>query len=295
MRLRAQGGILLLPVALVLAITAALAYTMTRSGAMNVVAVDAQYDTDVARYLAEAGLSLAKWQNQKLGCSSAAGFGTVSLPGGTISASGLAIDSEKRLSMVINAETPGGAAQRLERIKVIMHDLRLPKETTYSSTGAIDTYIRDGMAAQSAAKYLELTDGKAHGLIKFAPFTGPFDLMVVKAELKLYQYETNSTQQPRALSVHRVLTDWSTSATWTTPWTSAGGNYVAEPAATMAIEGNREYVLRVDGLVEGWASNAFPQYGLLLKPSGLNEAHFASFENNPNSPKLVVRYHERCI
>ena len=57
-----QRGLVLLPVTLVLAIVGTLAYVMTRDGTMNVSTIDAQYETDRMRYLAEAGVNLLKFR-----------------------------------------------------------------------------------------------------------------------------------------------------------------------------------------------------------------------------------------
>jgi type II secretory pathway component PulK len=63
--MKRQRGLVLLPMTLALALVAVVAYGMTRDGAMNVSAVDAQFDTERARYLAEAGVNLVKWRNQQ--------------------------------------------------------------------------------------------------------------------------------------------------------------------------------------------------------------------------------------
>lgn len=298
MKRQAQRGMLLLPVALVLAITGALAYTMTREGGMGVSAIDAEYDTEVARYLAEAGMNLAKWQNQKRGCGQSRGFDTVTLPGGTITARNGDIQSEDddTLRVAVAAATASGAAQRLERRGIVMHDLRSDKAITLdASDGAIDTSIREGSGAQAQAAYLELSDHKAHGLIRFPTSLVPQGALVTFAELKLYHAGSDSTQSPRSLAVHRVTRDWSGTATWTSPWSATpGGAYAPQAVATVQIEGNRLYALRIDTLVQDWVDGTLSDHGLLLKPSGLLEARFASFEAAANRPQLLVRYYPRC-
>jgi hypothetical protein len=52
--------------------------------------------------------------------------------------------------------------------------------------------------------------------------------------------------------------------------------------------------LRIDGLVQGWASKIIDNQGLLLKPTGLLNARFRSLDASINKPKLVVRYFPRC-
>jgi hypothetical protein len=294
MRARRQRGILLLPVALTLAIVGALAYTMTREGSMDVSAVDARYDTEVARYLAEAGVNLAKWQNEKRGCDYDNGFGTVTLPGGRVVSAD--VDSKNggsNLSVSLTATTDRGAVHTLDDVVVPMVDLGDVDEVTISSGS--DTTIRNGSTSLAGADYLEASDAKSHGVISFSLPSQLRNGAVISASMKLTQVDTKSTQPVRSLAVHRVTRDWSTgSATWTTPWSTPGGDYAPEPAASVAIAGNAEYTWRIDALVQGWANGLLANYGVLLKPSGLLDARFGSFERSGSKPQLTVRYFPRC-
>lgn len=292
---RRERGLVLLPVALTLAIVGAIAYSMTREGSMDVSGVDARYDIEVARYLAEAGVNLAKWQNQKRGCSSKIGFGTVSLPGGSI-VSGL-IDQKGKNTLIVslNASTSRGAVHAVESLQMTTYDLTGGKDITLDAPGGSDTSITSGVSTSLAAiQYLETTDGKSHAVMKF-PTGGPVDnSAIISAQLQLTQVDSKSTQSPRSLAVHRLLHDWGPGATWTSPWTSPGGDYTAVPEATVDIAGNATYTLRIDGLMQGWVDHSMDNQGLLLKPNGLLEARFASFDATANKPKLVVRYFSRC-
>jgi hypothetical protein len=290
-----QRGILLLPVALTLAVIGALAYTMTREGSMSASAVDAEYDTDVARYLAEAGVNLSKWQNEKRGCFSSVGFRqAVALPGGAITASDRDIVSTgKGLTTRVTATSERGAVSVLSR-DWLVHDLS--SKRTVSVAGGSDTFIREGSGVQSPSTYLETTDGKAHGLIQFGSSSALKDAMIVKAELRLWQSSAKSSQ-PIALGIHRITSPWAADkATWTAPWSgSPGGEYASDPAATAVIaETQKLYTWRIDALVEGWVQQRAPNYGILLKPNGLLEARFASFEADSNRPELVVDYYPSC-
>jgi hypothetical protein len=296
-----QRGILLLPVALTLAIVGALAYTMTHEGSMDVSAVDARYDTEVARYLAEAGLNLAKWQNEKRSCSSETGFGTVTLPGGAIVSGTIdrtnSGSGKRNLSVSLTATTDRGAVHTLADTVVPMYDLTGVEDATFDS--GYDVSIRDGSANQSGANYLEASDGKSHALVAFDDVSKLGDVTVVSAYLKLTQYDTKSTQPVRSLAVHRLTRAWlPISATWTTasilPWSNPGGDYEPDAAATVDIAGNAQYTWRIDALVQDWANRPLFNYGVLLKPSGLLDARFGSFERSGSKPQLTVRYFPRC-
>lgn len=292
---RGQRGILLLPVALTLAITGALAYAMTRGGSMDVAAVDAEYDAEVARYLAEAGLQLAKWQNEQVGCKSKLAFGSVSLPGGQV-VTDKVDEGAGQLTVSLTATTARGSVSRVEERRLRMHRNVAPEPWVSKDTDIHDAFIRQGSPGQGKATYLETTDGNAHGLLKFG-FPGAMDdAVVLGAELSLVQIDSKSSAAGRALALHRLTRDWPhDGSTWTVPWSAEGGDYVAPPVATVAIGGNAVYTWRIDGLVESWLNGAVPNFGVLLKPSGLLEARFASVDNNDfPKPKLVVRYLPRC-
>ena len=186
---------------------------------------------------------------------------------------------------------------RIDGRNVTVHELDDVEEVTVGSSGGQDTYIFQGGTAQASNDYLEITDGQAHALVKFNMPSALRDAAVLKAELKLNQVDTKSSQPARALAVHRVTRDWSSgSAAWTVPWDTPGGNYAPQATAVVAIDGNAQYTWRIDALVEGWNNGSLPHYGILLKPSGLLEARFASFDNATSSirPQLVVRYLPRC-
>ncbi|MGJ9419154.1 DNRLRE domain-containing protein [Massilia sp. CMS3.1] len=300
-----QQGILLLPVALTLAIIGALAYTMTRDGSMNVAAVDAQYDIDVARYLATSGVQLAKWRASKSDCNSNYDedyFGTPDLPGGTVAVSDIDWNKGK---ITVSLTTKNSKAVHALTRSVQVYDVKDPKDKVIIGDGDDDTtIIRNNNTIQSSEKSLLATDGDAHPLVYFE-LPGELDkASIIQADLKLTKEGSASTQTNRSLAVHRITTAWSHgSATWVkatgTPWAAPGGDYVATPAASVTIDPNAPsqyngiYTLRIDSLVQGWADGALPNYGMLLKPTRLVNAKFVSFDGS-NKPQLDVRYYLRC-
>lgn len=298
--MKAQRGLVLLPVTLVLAIVGTLAYAMTRDGAMNVSAVDAQYETDRARYLAEAGVNLVKWRNEQAGCGSALGFTSpvTALDGGTITASGISY-KKPGLGMTVTASTARGTVNTVvidEKQPVALHDIAKKVEVTLSAQNSSDTFIRKDPSniLGSGAAYLETTDGNAHGLIKFGASGVPADIMIVEATLRLYLASVQSTQ-PGSLGIHRLLRDWSLLMGWTSGWTNAGGDFAPQASATMTnLLAPGWYTTRIDTLVQTWITRPAVYYGLLMKPTGLVTARFSSFEATANQPQLFLRYYPLC-
>lgn len=295
-----QRGILLLPVALTLAIVAALAYTMTSEGSMNVSAVDAQYETEVARYVAASGIQIAKWRVAKNSCDATrANFSKLAVPDGIVSVDS-AVKSNGFLKVAVSASTSRNAAQAVSSTWQV-YEFEYPARTaTMIGKGDDDTTLVSTGTAP-VKETLEATDGNAHPLVFF---NLPPELAdkgsLIEATLKITKQSDNSTQPNRALGVHRLTRDWKTpEATWKSAsknvlWTTPGGDYAEPAAASITIDPrNGVYTKRLDSLVQSWADGTYPNYGMLLKPSGLASALFVSFDGG-NKPELTVRYFKRC-
>ena len=296
MRRLAQSGILLLPVALTLAVIGTLAYTMTREGAMQVSSVDYEYDAEVARYLTESGLHLAKWQNAKAGCSKEVSFGTLDLPGGRLVAIKVDRRAKGELRVSLKATASRGTVRSLTDQRTTVYDLTDVREVTAKTSDGTDTMIVKGSPTNFEKNdTLELTDDSARALLKFEPLPGELgNASVLNAQLTLVLYDSNSTQAGRTLTAHRVTRDWPAGITWA----QLGDAWApAESAGVAVVDGlPKAYTLDIAGLADAWTSKTILNQGVLLKSSGLLNARFYSLDTTTagNRPKLVVRYHPRC-
>lgn len=303
--MRSQRGILLLPVTLTLVLIGTLAYTMTREGSMNVAAVDAQYEIEVARYLAHGGVQLAKWRAGKADCNAAsANFGKLTfkdVAGKDIGSVEVTSATEKGgiLSVSLTATTPGtGGAMQASSKKVQIYKLLETRQLYIGDTGTTDTTIVRGSDANlSNQSYLEATDEQAHPLLRFDT-KALNNTAIIQADLELTKQSSNSTQADRWLGAHRITRAWSDgSATWTSPWSQPGGDVVETPAASEQIDKNSEYngiyTFHIAALVQAWADNPASNHGVLLKPTRLVNARFTSADGS-NRPRLIVRYFPRC-
>jgi len=295
-----QHGLLLLPVALTLALVGTLAYGLSRDGSMSVSEVDAKYDIEAARHLANAGVNLARWRNEKLGCNSTRRFTDLTLqgvPGASITASQVSLDG-RYWKISVTAST-GRTTRSVADYKAMRYSRANAKDAApIIPSGDNDTSIKNKPGNMVNGPYLETTQDATYALIKFENLPSELsDALIVSAQLKLMHASSN-TQGPRSLGVHRVTTKWGSNTSWTDPWNSAGGDYVQKPLWTVSINGdsnaNVEYTWRIDPLVEGWASGAIQKQGVLFKPIGPLDAKFYSLDSNSNKPKLLVRYYPRC-
>jgi hypothetical protein len=268
---------LLLPVTLVLAIAGIAAYAATREGAMSAAAVDARYEYEAARYLAEAGVKLVTWQNAQRNCATPA-FEPVQMGGGTIGVEGavskVIVSSSSSSSSTTttgggkggggggsgggetvtgsglaftSVATFRGATYRIERrgstlMPFYNASLRPLPVTSVRAMDGDDTYIMQGETqGQHSRTYLEVSDAagaNAHGLIKFVMPAVPFGTKILQADLELTLDSVLVSRLPRSLSVHRVTRAWADSTTWdSTLWSTPGGDYLATPAAVREIAG----------------------------------------------------------
>lgn len=297
MKRRAQQGLLLVPVALVLAVAGALSWMAVRDSAMRVSAIDAEYDTEVARYLAEAGANLVAWQNERLGCGCAGSFNTISLPGGSVTLRSVVAESGG-VRVDVSAATPRGAARRITRAMPVYDITRRDNRTMSGKDYVDDTFIKVGDNTEyGSLKYIELTDGVSRGMIVFTRHKDipPLSLAVF-AELRLKQIATKSTAPTQLVYLHRMTSKWTELGTdWFSKWNTPGGDFVAEPFAVLPVgTRNDTYETRMDGIVDGWFQQRTPNMGILLMPSGLQQAQLGSWEKGADGPKLYVEYHKRC-
>lgn len=299
--MRRQRGVALLAVSLLLMVLGALAFIMGRQSAMATNAVNAQYDTEVARYLAEAGLNVAKWHDLETNCKKTT---TIVPPsridaGGTYSAS--IINGGKNLNINAVGATDAGARVSMSRPNVVAHE-NVVRQLVIANDKQIDTFIsRDTPFAQGGQQYLELTQGRSSALMQFTLPSELTQAIIVRADLTMTQYQSNSVLPAQVVSAHRLTRNWSAgSATWAfaallSPWSNNGADYTPGNATATAVNGNNTYKWDVTSLVDGWANNAFPNNGLLLLADGpLQQARFYSFESALNKPTLLVTYYKAC-
>jgi hypothetical protein len=295
-----QRGMVLLPVTLALAVVGVLAYAMTRDSAMNVSGVDAQYETETARYLAEAGANLLRWRNEQAGCGSALGFTApvTALDGGIIRSSGVSY-KKPNLKATLTATTARGTVNTVvfdQAQSVALHDMARKVEITFSAQNSSDAYIRNGaMFVVSNLSYLETTEGSAHGLVKFDMPSVPADALIEEATLRLYLGSIQSTQSG-SLGVHRLLRGWTSTMSWSAGWTNPGGDFAPQATSTIpdVLTTSKWYTARIDSLVQTWVAQPPTNMGMLLKPNGLVTARFNSFEASANPPQLFLRYYPLC-
>ena len=304
---RLERGAILVWVVMTLTVIGALAYAMTRQSGMAAIAVGAGADTARARYLAEAGLNHARWQNEKAGCNGHANVMLTSLPGlgsyrAVVTASG---KNGTAIDIQAISTTLTGGSYTLSKTGVIMHDTQNAQQAQFGpAKGASDIWLSADFPTQtmSNATYLELSQNRSNALLQFALSGIPVNSRVNNAALNLSEFLAGSGGVGQ-VSAHAVLTSWDAKkATWQDAskkqvWTTPGGDYDSANLAALTTAGAGLYSWDVTQAVDGWINNVIANNGLLLKPDGpLSGARFVSLEDptSPATPQLLVDYSPPC-
>lgn len=296
---RRQAGVVLLTVVVLMAIVAALAFSLNRAAGMGLRSVTGDYDKRSAGYLTEAAVAAAKWKNQLTKCSAApVALPAFTLAGATLSAA-VTQGTGKTINIVGTATIAAtGASDSLTRSNVAIVDLTSKQQKDLGGTTR-DTTVTSGVtASQSTAKTLVLTSAQSNALV-FWPMTDiPGNSKVLSAQLTMTQPTGSSTT--RTVSVHRITTQWTASANWTTAsplvlWGTAGGDYATPAVASVDVSTAGAATVDVSTAVDDWVSGRQTDYGFLLRlPVTGQSVTFNSLEADSAKPVLHVLFVKQC-
>jgi hypothetical protein len=292
---RRQSGVLLLTVALLLAVMAALAFSMNRAAGMDIMAVSADYERRNAAYLAEGAAAAGKWTNE-VQCGSQ-DLKSLQLAGATLSA--IVDVNKKMLDISATATTATGATATLMRTGVRTFDLANPENKDLG--GARDTYIYSTQwGPMNGASTLELS-GQSNALLFWDTKDIPPDSTVLAAKLKL-TLSSASSSTSRIVDLYEVTTDWDDNAMWyrargaATPWATPGGDYYPNPVASAKLPASGSASWDLTALASDWYDNKASNQGVLLRIR--NTSQSASFNSRDTAsgqrPALNVTFSKLC-
>ena len=302
------AGFALIPVVLALSLIGAIAFLLTRLGAMEVGLEASSLAVDQARYVAEAGFQHERWRLNQANCSGYTNLPSTPFGSHTYSAT-VTPTQDSPVSIVATGILAGGTTRTRTRIGVRVFTTGI---TTVLKPASKDNWLRQNQSAWnhgvSTAIRVKTDDRRA--LLSFDLSTIPVGASITSAILELY-LETNATGTD--VPVHRVTRSWvegtgdgaasDDGATWSTydgvnPWATAGGDYDATPAATTALGPSGFYTWDLTSLVSDWTGGAVPKEGLLLRGIGTTGQgpRFTS-SNSTNAtrhPELTVVWEAEC-
>ena len=301
-------GYLLLPVVLVIAVVAAVAFLMNRESAIDIRTAGSAAEGDAARYVAEAGLRHALWQANAGACS---GYGVPATSfGGHSYQAVLTPDSGSPVSVDVTGTLASGAQRILSRSSVPVHQSPRTEIFQPGASDGRDNYLDEFSNNNNRGSRAELrirdpgSNNKYRPLLQFDLPGIPAEAKIVRATLEL-ELLYNIDDTSFSVDVHRVTQLWSeTGSTWDErdtgqPWTAAGGDFDPN-VMTTALVGpaiDVRYPFDLTDLVQGWVSGDYPNYGaILIAHVGLTNAHFATSDHSDASlhPRLTVEWTCEC-
>ena len=226
-----QQGFMLLTVVLALALLAAVAFLVSREGAVGAARAGAEAQADAARYLAEAGLRHALWQSDNNACR-----GGFTIPATNFGAG--------MYSATVNSAAATNA---------------------YSLAPDRDTFIKEITPTQSYSTGADLMVEGTAGAAQRALYH--FDLSAIGAGARiasatLWLYVT-ANDAAAAVDVHPVTAAWTEAgATWSGIATSFEA---AIPVRIPPLPGASAWTaINLTALAQAWANDATANHGIML-------------------------------
>lgn len=299
------AGFILLPVVLLLALVAAVAYLGNRETGLASAMARGSTDQDKARYAAEAGLNRAIAKMHDTGCSGAYPiilFSPVKdngFDGGSYYAyagklSGSPVD-------IYSTGTYGDASITLVRKDTPMHQSTASTVTLQPGSEGIDTYLQNtGSTNYGNAISLLANPGSAVPMLQFDLSAIPTGSHVTSATLSTYASGGSGSDQ---VTLYRVTRDWTEAANWSTSdgstsWSQPGGDVVALAVVSTLYTGTGTWLSwDVTGLVDKWVKGSLPNQGVQLRAGSALSALNLSSSDAPTAaqrPKLAVTFLPPC-
>ncbi len=300
-----QGGFVLVPVILLIAMIAALALFLNRQSAM--VGYDTETSTAISQagYLAESALSHAAWQANASAC---AGYALPATPiGGNSYHADFSPTGGSPVTITATGTLASGATRSVVRTNVRVFETPITQTLQPAQAGE-DTYLDSAASSTNFGgnRLLIATNSgnQAHPLLRFDLSALPSGIEVRSATLTLSLTQLSSGNSGGA-EVHRVTRAWAENqANWlqasgAANWTTPGGEFETEPAASATVDSAQPGPVQWDitDLVGDWVAGAVPNEGLLIRVSpGVAGAQFASsdHEDAAQHPTLTVTYACEC-
>jgi hypothetical protein len=134
----------------------------------------------------------------------------------------------------------------------------------------------------------------ARSLVRFDTPSTPPDMSISKATMHLKHTATSyQNDGSRTVTTYRAEDSW---GELSANWDNQPGQAEAYGAASVSVTPGEWYAFDVTGLVQGWASGSFPNYGLILRgPESPDDIVLFQFQSHDTSgtdsdPYLVVTY-----
>lgn len=303
---------MLLPVVLALALVAAVAFLLNRSGGMSASLAGRGAEAEAARYVAEAGLARMYASVQARNCTGYVMLNNVAF--GTDEFTAMASPAEgSPVTLQATAATAKGAQATLTR-SVTAHQIAIYTMTLQPGPAGMDTHVDAASGASNFGTAPVLRMGSTQRpLLQFDLTQIPAKSYIQSATLLTYATSDTSAsgEDVAAMRLTRAWTEGTMNgtggadgATWSdaapgVPWSVQGGDHDPVAAASAAwVLGSGWKNWDVSALVQRWVDTTRPNHGLVLVPTaGVSGVQFVSGDDAANVslwPRLVVQFRPPC-
>lgn len=301
--MRRSAGFILLPVVLLLALVAAMAYLGNRETGVISAMSGGATDMDKARYAGEAGLHRAIVKMHGSGCGGIYPIFVLSpvqdnaFDGGRYYA--YASPWSGSPVTIYSTGTYGDASITLTRQNVPMHQATTTTITLQPGSEGFDTYLKNTGANYSSSDSLVANAGTAFPLIRYDLAAVPAGSHVTAATLSAYAIGAGGSG---SVALHRVTRDWTEAASWTTSdgstaWSQPGGDAHPDAVASSPFSGVNTWMSwDLTALVDKWIKGSLPNQGLQVRLAGMSSLTLVSSDSSTPSqrPKLTVSFQPPC-
>jgi len=302
-------GFILLPVVFTLTILAAVAYLLSREGAINAGNVNREQQQNNALYIAQAGYQHAVWRLNRQNCTGYSDIPVTGLGGHSYLAeftdiTGIALTAGSPVNIKVVGIYANGASYTISRNREKVY--QYPFTTVTLQLGADPgkdaamhaLWVIQGLNYGNYKQEVSSSSwGEIRQLIQFDLSSIPAEANIVSAQLELKQTSASKADADAMIGVHRIKQSWAegTKSGWGTAdgatWKSAdgsqnwnggsGGNYDATALASTEITAdNVPRTWDITLLVKDWHKSLYVNDGVLLKGSGGVNVSFASKEDS---------------
>ncbi len=256
-RLPAQNGYILLPVVLLVALVAVVAFMLNHETALDSGITESHAEAARAEYVARAGLQHTAWVVQNSGCT------------GDLTLASTPFGGDSYQATVDSAATA----------------------TVYSVSVDADTWIKESTPGQVNGTDAKLSVKAPVGdgmrtLYHFDLAAIPAGARIESATAWFYVEQNDSVG---VVNLHEVTDAWTEAAA---TWSSMASRYDSVVVATIPAQDSTDVWIQVNltGLVQGWVSGNPNNGVMLIAASGTDESRFTSREwaTGSERPRMVV-------
>ena len=307
-RYYSSRGFILIPVILTLTLLAAIAFMLSRQGAINAGGVVREHQPDVARYVAEAGMNNTIWQANAANCTGYTDLTDVSLGEHSYTTT---ITPTTGSPVAINAvgTHSQGVSYSIQRDLVNVYQPPTTLVIQPDAANGKDAYLwypstTDNYGSVRETWVSTMSNDKTVALYEFDLGAVPAGVKILSATLSLHHGQGWDSNVP--ISAHQITNAWNeTEVSWDNrtsaqAWDNPAGDFDPQVIDTTLVGPTSKirYEWQLKSVVEKWVNGGQPNYGVLLRTTAPNidgERFYTSDDTDPTRhPRLTITYACEC-